>query len=89
MPNQEQEGRPREQKPDELNVGDAVAYSRAFLQSIGAYTGDMPRAKGKVTGLVPVGRELVLAEVTWDRAELPPRVNVRNLCRVGSRAYQG
>ena len=89
MPNQGPEGRPREQKPDELNVGDAVAYSRAFLQSIGAYTGDMPRAKGEVTGLVLVGRELVLAEVTWDRAELPARVNVNNLCRVGSRAYQG
>ena len=89
MPNQEPEGRPRERKPDELQVGDAVAYSRAFLQSIGAYTGDLPRAKGKVTGLVPVGRELVLAEVTWDRAELPARVNVKNLCRVGSRAYQG
>ena len=89
MPDQEREGRPREQKPDELNVGDAVAYSRAFLQSIGAYTSDMPRAKGKVTGQVPVGRELVLAEVTWDRADLPARVNVKNLCRVGSRAYHG
>ena len=89
MPDQEWEGRPREQKADELKVGDAVAYSRAFLQSIGAYTGDLPRAKGKVTGLVPVGRELMLAEVAWDRAELPARVNVKNLCRVGSRAYQG
>jgi hypothetical protein len=89
MPNQEREGRSREQTPDELKVGDAVAYSRAFLQSIGAYTGDMPRAKGKLTGLVAVGRELVLADITWDLAELPPRVNVKNLCRVGSRAYQG
>jgi len=87
MPDQEREGRPREHKPDELKVGDSVAYSRAFLQSIGAYTGDLPRAKGKLTGLVPVGRGLVLAEVTRDRAELPPRVNVKNLCRVGSRAY--
>jgi hypothetical protein len=87
MPNQEREGRPGVQKPDDLKVGDSVAYSRAFLQSIGAYTGDLPGAKGKVTGLVPVGRELLLAEVTWDRAELPARVNVKNLCRVGSRAY--
>jgi hypothetical protein len=68
-------------------VGDAVAYSHAFLRSIGTVTGDMPQARGEITGLVPVGRELVLAEVSWDRAELPARVNVKNLCRVGGRGF--
>ena len=72
---------------DGLRVGDAVAYSRTFLRSIGAFTGDLPHAKGTITGLVAIGREVVLAEVAWDRAELPGRVNVKNLCLVGSRAY--
>ncbi len=71
---------------DGLKVGDHVAYSVTFLRSIGTYTGDMPHAKGEVTGLVPLG-ETTLAEVAWDRAELPARVNVNNLCRVGSRAF--
>jgi len=47
----------------------------------------MPHGKGRIIGLVPVGLDVVLAEVDWDRAELPARVNVKNLCRVGSRAY--
>jgi hypothetical protein len=71
----------------DLEVGDRVAYSRAFLRSIGAFAGDMPHARGEITGLVPVGREVILAEVSWDRAELPARVNVKNLCRIGIRAY--
>lgn len=85
MPSPEQ--KPRRDASEPLQVGDAVAYSRAFLRSIGAFSGDLPHAKGKITGLVPVGREVVLAEIDWDRAELPARVNVKNLCRVGSRAY--
>ena len=78
---------PSRRPSGDLAVGDRVAYSRAFLRSIGAFTGDMPHAKGEITKLVPVGREVTLAEVSWDRAELPPRVNIKNLCRVGSRRY--
>jgi hypothetical protein len=90
MPEPQRQGKGHQEAKgelDQLTVGDIVAYSKAFLQSIGAYTGDMPQAKGKLTGLVPVGRELILAEVSWDRAELPSRVNIKSLCRVGSRAY--
>jgi hypothetical protein len=64
-----------------IKVGDTVAYSKAFLQSIGTYTGHMPQARGKVTGLVPLG-QTVLAEVQWDLPDLPGRVNVKNLCSV-------
>ena len=46
-----------------IKVGDTVAYSRHFLQSIACYTGDMPRAGGTVTALVPVGKEVTLADV--------------------------
>ena len=70
-----------------VKVGDTVAYSKAFLQSTGQITGEVPQAKGKVTALTPIGTELVLAEVEWDRPDLPARVNVKNLCKVGSRAY--
>ena len=69
-----------------IQVGDAVAYSKAFLQSIGCYTGDMPQARGKVTALVPIG-QTVLAEIEWDRPDLPGRVNVKNLCSVKQIAH--
>jgi len=72
---------------DDVKVGDTVAYSRQFLQSISCYTGDMPRAKGKVTALVPVGKEVTLAEIEWDLPDLPARVNIKNLCRVNSIEY--
>jgi hypothetical protein len=72
-----------------LKVGDIVAYRRQFLQSVSCFTGDIPRAKGKITALVPVGKELTLAEIEWDLPDLPTRVNVKNLCRVNSIAYGG
>ena len=62
-----------------IQVGDTVAYSQSFLQSIGQFTGDMPRARGKVTSLVPISKEVTLAEIDWDKPDLPHRVNVKNL----------
>ncbi len=62
-----------------IQVGDTVAYSKSFLQSTGQYTGDVPHARGKVTALVPVGKDLTLAEIAWDKPDLPARVNVKNL----------
>ena len=59
-----------------------MGYSKAFLQSTGQYTGDVPFARGQVTALHPVGSETLLAEIEWDRPDLPPRVNVRNLSTV-------
>jgi hypothetical protein len=88
------ERRPEPQGDDEakkraggLTVGDTVGYSHQFLQSIGVHTGDMPHAKGKIAALVPLGREVTLAEIEWDTAEMPARVNVKNLAKVGSVAY--
>jgi hypothetical protein len=65
----------------EVQVGDTVAYSRQFLKNTGQYTGDAPFARGKVTGLTPLG-QLLLAQVLWDREDLPNKVNVKNLSRV-------
>jgi len=62
-----------------IQVGDIVGYSKAFLQSTGQYTGDAPFARGKVTSLHPLGTETILAEIEWDKPDLPSRVNVRNL----------
>ena len=76
------------QRTRSIQVGDTVAYSRQFLRSIACHTGDMPRAKGKVTALVPVGKEVMLAEIDWDRPDLPRRVNVKNLCRSSSIARE-
>ena len=91
MLNPDRSSRPHQERTgprtDSLQVGDRVAYTKAFLQSIGAYTGDMPHAKGVITDLKRLSEETTLAEITWDRPELPSRVNVKNLCRVGSRAY--
>ena len=62
-----------------IQVGDIVGYSQAFLQSTGQYTGDAPFARGKVIGLHPLGTETILAEIEWDKPDLPCRVNVKNL----------
>jgi hypothetical protein len=71
-----------------VKVGDTVAYSKAFLQSISAYTGDLPRARGKVTALVTVGKEVTLAEIDWNLPDLPHRVNVMNLCLASKIAFE-
>ena len=65
-----------------IKVGDTVGYSKQFLQSTGQYTGDVPLARGKVTALHPIGSDVTLAEIDWDRPDIPPRVNVKNLSTV-------
>ena len=65
-----------------IKVGDTVAYSKAFLQSTGQYTGDAPHARGKVTALKSLGQEVTLAEIDWDGPDLPARVNVKNLTTI-------
>jgi hypothetical protein len=67
-----------------VKAGDRVCYSAAFLRSIGCYAGDMPQARGLVTGLKAVG-EVTLAEIEWDPEGMPERVNVKNLSRVTER----
>jgi hypothetical protein len=75
------------EKKRTVQVGDIVAYAPNFLRSIACYTGDMPRAKGKVTALVELGRGTTLAEIEWDHPDLPAKVHVANLCRVNSPEY--
>jgi hypothetical protein len=74
-------------KTKDVKVGDMVAYSRTFLQSISCYTGDMPRARGKVTALKSIGPDVTLADIDWDLPDLPAHVNVANLIRAKDIRY--
>jgi hypothetical protein len=65
-----------------VQIGDKVAYSKAFLQGTGQYAGDVPHARGKVAGLKQLGTELTIADNEGDRPGLPDRVNVKNLTTV-------
>ena len=69
-----------------LKIGDTVRYSVPFLRSIGEITGEMPQAKGKITGFIPLG-SIRLAVIDWDR-NMPERVNENNLARPFTRGYQ-
>ncbi len=67
-----------------VKTGDRVAYSVTFLRSIGMAHSDMGRAKGTVTGTKELSKQCVLAEIAWEGGqELPGRVNVANLAKVG------
>ena len=65
-----------------ISAGDKVAYSVQFLRSIGMSHSEMAHARGIVTEVKPLGSHTVLATIQWDR-EMPERVNVANLARVG------
>lgn len=65
-----------------MNIGDKVAYSVDFLRSIGVFTGDMPAARGVIENITELG-QTKLATIKWDSEEIPPKVNVKNLAKVG------
>jgi len=64
-----------------LKVGDIVQYSKKWLRSTGSHTGDLPRAKGKITKLDKLGA-MDLAHIDWDKKDIPPKVIVANLEKV-------
>ena len=65
----------------EFQVGDKVAYARNFIRSIGAYTGEIPFARGVVTDVTVLSRgQCVIATVDWGCED--SRVNVKNLVLV-------
>lgn len=73
-------------KPFSVNVGDNVAYSVQFLRSIGMSHSAMARARGVVTSTTPLGSSTTLANVDWNDPDMPSRVNVANLAKVGRNA---
>ena len=70
-----------------IKVGDKVAYSKTFLKSTGSFAGDIPHARGQVTALVSLD-EVTLAEIDWDKPDMPERVNVKNLVTVKRIAFE-
>ena len=72
-----------------VKVGDTVAYSKAFLQSV-ARLHRRPATvhHGNVTALISVGKDVTLAEINWNLPDLPGRVNVKNLCLASQIAFE-
>jgi len=70
-------------KKFEVKVGDKVAYSNKFLQSIGMQHSEMGRARGIVESIETIGDSLILATISWSNKDMPPKVNVQNLAKVG------
>lgn len=66
-----------------IKVGDRVQYSRNWLRSTGNYTGRLPFAKGIVTSIKNYGG-LELATINWGDPDIPERVNIKNLHKIGS-----
>lgn len=71
-----------ETKQFQVAIGDKVAYSVQFLRSIGMSHSDMAQARGMVTEVSELG-SLKLARIDWNGADMPERVNVQNLAKVG------
>ena len=71
-----------------VEIGDKIAYSVQFLKSIGMSHTDMGRARGIVTEVATIGKgcSLILARIDWQGGDMPERVNVQNLAKVGSNA---
>ena len=66
-------------RPDTIEQGDTVQYSRSFLKSIGDISPNAWHAQGVVTGIKDYG-SIRLATVNWGpTGDLPDKVNTRNL----------
>jgi hypothetical protein len=67
-------------KSKPIQVGQRVQYRAEFLRSIGAYTGPLGPAKGRVESIRPLG-STSLAVVAWDGNpdDVPTKVNTDNL----------
>ena len=72
-----------------VQVGDRVGYSAAFLRSTGQMAGDAGHARGHVTELKELSKgSTVLARIQWEgNHDLPGRVNVANLAKVGGHGW--
>ena len=72
-----------------VKVGDDVRYTKLFLRSIGATATDpLWRARGCVVEVTASG-DWAFAQIKWNDPDVPERVNVFNIARVGSlRLYE-
>jgi hypothetical protein len=70
-------------KTFKVALGDEVAYSVQFLRSIGMSHSDMAQARGTVKNVTLLGATTLLAQIDWHGFDMPERVNVQNLAKVG------
>lgn len=66
-----------------FQVGDKVAYSAAWLRSVGLYAGDMPHARGTVVAVKTLSAGVPqLVEIEWGNPDIPRKVIAANLTLV-------
>lgn len=65
-----------------MNIGDSVAYSVQFLESIGMSHSGLARARGKIEKIEALG-SITIAYIDWKDPDIPLKVNVKNLAKVG------
>ena len=75
---QSQRSRTAEHPPG-IQVGDAVAYTQAFLDRNSRYPNGFAAAEGTVKALHRLDNGTVLADIDWNKPGLPKRVNIKNL----------
>jgi len=80
-------GNKKKRRGNPIAVGDKVAYSVSFLRSIGMAHSDMARARGIVTDVTTLAGSTKLARIDWGSWDMPGRVNVANLAKVGGRGF--
>jgi hypothetical protein len=66
-----------------MKPGDKVAYSVQWLKSIGEPHGELAHARGVITSIDAIGPRLKLARIDWGDPDIPERVNLVNLAKVG------
>jgi hypothetical protein len=72
---------PLPKMPHQINIGDTVAYTNAFLDRQSRYHPDMLSAHGKVTALHHLKKGELFADIEWNKPHLPKRVNIKFLIR--------
>ncbi len=71
---------------DRIDIGDTVAYAQAFLSRHRQYPNGMSSALGIVKALHCLQNGTILADILWNKPDLPKRVDVKNLMQAQSAA---
>jgi len=73
--------------PHGIKIGDTIAYSQSFLDRQNRYPTNMPTAQGKVKALHKIQSGTILADIEWNKRDLPKRVDVKNLTKIKDAAF--
>jgi hypothetical protein len=67
-----------------IKAGDKVKYARDFCRSIGAYTGDIPFARGTVQRIERWDSGLEVAVVRWDQVDTGAAIELEGTSKVNT-----